>query len=100
MGKGTSGERRCPLSERARLNFETPKFDYDELEQQLRDYQPDLDQYPHDTSSIISIEQAIRAGRMGNVAVGGCLLHHDKVILRDVSQAFRSMNWLPEESDS
>ena len=36
---------------------------------------------------MISIEEGIRAGRMGNVAVGGCVLHHDEVILRDVSKA-------------
>ena len=75
------------MDEKPSLNFETPKWSYDELEQQLRDYKPDPDRFPHDAASIISIEEGIRAGRMGNVAVGGCLLHHDEVILRDVSKA-------------
>jgi tRNA(adenine34) deaminase len=75
------------MSERPSLHFETPKFSYDELEAQLRDFQPVPDRYPHDVPSIISVEEGIRAGRMGNVAVGGCLLHHDEVIHRDVSKA-------------
>lgn len=75
------------MSEQARLDFEQPQFGYDELEQQLRSYEPDSDRYPHDRQSMICIEEALRAGRMGNVAVGGCLLHHDDVILRDVSKA-------------
>jgi hypothetical protein len=68
------------MDEKPSLNFEKPLFSYDELEQQLRGYQPDPDRYPHDVPSMISIEEGIRAGRMGNVAVGGCLLHHDEVI--------------------
>ena len=75
------------MSEKPSLDFEKPKFTYDELAQQLRDYQPQPDKFPHDSPSIISIAEGIRAGRMGNVAVGGCLLHHDEVILRDVSKA-------------
>ena len=75
------------MSEKPSLNFEKPKWNYNELEQQLRDYQPDPERYPHDVHSIVSVEQAIRAGRMGNVAVGGCLLHQDEIILQDVSKA-------------
>jgi len=36
------------MSEKPSLHFETPKFSYDELEAQLRDFQPDPDRYPHD----------------------------------------------------
>ncbi len=75
------------MDEKPSLSFEKPKWNYDELEQLLRDYQPAPDRFPHDVPSIISIEEAVRAGRMGNVAVGGCLLHRDEVILRDVSKA-------------
>lgn len=75
------------MHEKPSLNFEKPKWNYNELEQQLNDYQPDPDRYAHDMPSIISIEEAIRAGRMGNVAVGGCLLHHNQVILQDISKA-------------
>ena len=41
----------------------------------------------HDIPSIISIEEAIRAGRQGNIAVGGCLMKGDEVILRDGNKA-------------
>ena len=75
------------MDEKPSLHFETPKFTYDELEEQLNAYQPDVAKYPHDLPSIISIRQGIRAGWMGNVAVGGCLLKHDEVILEDISKA-------------
>lgn len=75
------------MSEKASLNFEKPKYTYDELEQQLHHHSPDPVKYPHDGRSIISIEEGIRAGRMGNVAVGGCLLKGDEVIHRDISKA-------------
>ena len=75
------------MDEKPSLSFEKPKWNYDELAQLLRDYQPAPDRFPHDVPSVISIEEAVRAGRMGNVAVGGCLLHHDQVILREVSKA-------------
>ena len=54
------------MSEKPSLNFETAKFTYDELEAQLRDFQPDPGRYPHDVPSIISVEEGIRAGRMGH----------------------------------
>ena len=75
------------MSEKPSLDFEKPKHGYDELEAQLRAYQPDPDRYPHDEPSIISIEEAIRAGRMGNVAVGGCMLRGGEMIHRDISKA-------------
>ena len=75
------------MSETASIDFEKPKHNYDELEAQLRAYQPDPDRYPHDDPSIVSIEEAIRAGRMGNVAVGGCLLKGGEMIHRDISKA-------------
>ena len=75
------------MSEKPSLNFAKPEYGYEELEAQLEAYTPDPETYPHDIPSIISIEEGIRAGRMGNVAVGGCLLKDDKVIHRDVSKA-------------
>jgi len=75
------------MVEKPSLSFAKPDYNYDELEAQLKAYTPDPEQYPHDVPSIISIEEGIRAGRMGNVAVGGCLLKNDEVILRDVSKA-------------
>ena len=75
------------MNEQPSLDFEKPKYTYNELEAQLFAYKPDLERYPHDVPSIISIAQGIRAGRMGNVAVGGCLLKDDDVILEDVSKA-------------
>ena len=75
------------MSEKPSLNFAKPDYNYDELEAQLKSYKPNPEKYPHDIPSIISVEEAIRAGRMGNVAVGGCLLKHDEVIHRDVSKA-------------
>lgn len=75
------------MSEKPSLQFAKPDFSYDELEAQLKAYTPDPEHYAHDIPSIISIEEGIRAGRMGNVAVGGCLLKHDEVVHRDVSKA-------------
>lgn len=75
------------MNEKASLNFEKPKFTYDELAEQLESYKPDSEKYPHDIPSIISIVEGIRAGRIGNVAVGGCMLKDDEVILRDISKA-------------
>ena len=69
------------------LDFEKPQFTYDELELQLKAYSPDLEKYPHDVPSIISIAEGIRAGRAGNVAVGGCLMKGGDVIHRDISKA-------------
>lgn len=69
------------------LEFETPKYSYDELAAQLRAYTPDPEKFPHDIPSIISIEEGIRAGRAGNVAVGGCLMKDGEVIHRDISKA-------------
>jgi len=69
------------------LNFEKPKYNYDELEARLNAYTPDPAKYPHDAPSIISIVEGIRAGRIGNVAVGGCLMKDGEVIHRDISKA-------------
>ena len=75
------------MAETPSLDFAAPEYDYDELAEQLRAYQPDPAQYPHDVPAVICIEEGIRAGRMGNVAVGGCLLHGSDLILRDISKA-------------
>ena len=75
------------MSDKPQIPFATPQFSYDELEAQLAAYTPDPETYPHDRPSIVSIEEAIRAGRVGNVAVGGCLLKHDEIIMRDMSKA-------------
>ncbi|MDJ0791509.1 MAG: hypothetical protein QNJ71_06405 [Acidimicrobiia bacterium] len=69
------------------LEFESPAFTYDELEEQLRDYVPQPGTFRHDVASIISIEEGIRAGRAGNIAVGGCLYRGDTLIHRDQSKA-------------
>lgn len=53
------------MSEKPSLHFETPQFSYDELEARLRDFQPDSDRFSHDVPSIISVQEGIRAGRMG-----------------------------------
>ena len=75
------------MAEEASLEFAEAEFTYDELADQLAIYTPDPDTYPHDVPSMISIAEGIRAGRMGNVAVGGCLLKDDEVIDRDISKA-------------
>lgn len=75
------------MSEKPSLEFATPDYSYDELAAQLTAYTPDPVTYPHDIPSIICIEEGIRAGRMGNVAVGGCLMRGDEVIIRDISKA-------------
>ena len=75
------------MSEAPSIEFATPEFTYDELEAQLQAYVPDPERYPHDEASIISVEEAIRAGRYGNVAVGGCLYHRGDLIHRDQSKA-------------
>ena len=75
------------MAEEANLGFAEAEFTYDELADQLAGYTPDTDIYPHDVPSMISIAEGIRAGRMGNVAVGGCLLKDDEVIDRDISRA-------------
>ena len=74
------------MAEEASLNFAKPEFTYDELEARQKAYVPDP-RYKHEHEAIICLEESIRAGRMGNVAVGGCLKHHDEVIHRDVSKA-------------
>ena len=74
-------------SEKPSLDFAEPAYNYDELEAQLKAYTPDPEKYPHDIQSIISIEEAIRAGRLGNVAVGGCLMKDDEVVLRGGNKA-------------
>ena len=74
-------------SEKPSINFEEPAYNYDELTAQLKAYTPNPEKYVHDIPSIISIEEAIRAGRLGNVAVGGCLMKGDEVILRDGNKA-------------
>ncbi|MFD2160360.1 hypothetical protein ACFSW8_15765 [Rubritalea tangerina] len=73
--------------EKPSLNFETPKFSYDELAQQLVDYTPDTERYPHDEASVVSVVEGIRAGRIGNVAVGGCLMKDGEIISREISKA-------------
>ncbi len=75
------------MNEKPSLNFAKADYDYDELEAQLNAYQPDPARYPHDIPSIICIEEGIRAGRLGNVAVGGCLMKDDEVVLRDITKA-------------
>ena len=75
------------MHEKPSIEFATPDFSYDELELQLAAYQPDSDNYPHELPSIISIEEAIRAGRIGNVAVGGCLYKGDQLVQREISKA-------------
>jgi len=75
------------VTEEASLNFAEAEFTYDELAEQLAAYTPDSNRYPHDVPSMISVAEGIRAGRMGNVAVGGCLLKDDEVIDRNISKA-------------
>lgn len=75
------------MSENPSLDFAAPDFSYEELEAQLKAYTPKPEKYAHDIASIICIEEAIRAGRLGNVAVGGCLMKDDDVILRDGNKA-------------
>jgi tRNA(adenine34) deaminase len=75
------------LSDKPQIEFATPDFNYDELETQLKAYQPDTARYPHDVPSIICIEEGLRAGRLGNVAVGGCLYKHDELVMRDITKA-------------
>lgn len=75
------------MSDKPEINFATPEYTYDELEAQMKAYNPQPEKYPHDIPSIISIEEAIRAGRIGNVAVGGCLMKGDEIIMRDMSKA-------------
>ena len=70
------------MPEKANIFFKKPSFSLEELEQQLLDYENNTEGYKHDELSIISIREAIAAGRMGNVAVGGCISHHDKVIMK------------------
>ncbi|KXX71449.1 hypothetical protein [Flammeovirga sp. SJP92] len=77
----------CNTNEKPILKFDTPSYNYEELEQQLADYEANPEGYKHDGPSIISIRQGIRAGRAGSVAVGGCLLHHDEVIAENMSKA-------------
>lgn len=77
----------CAQPDKPVINFATPKFTYDELEQQLNDYEANPKGYKHDGPSIISIRQGLRAGRHGSVAVGGCLLHNDEVISENMSKA-------------
>ena len=74
-------------SEKPSLDFAEPAYNYDELAAQLKAYEPNPEKYPHDIASIICIEEAIDAGRWGNVAVGGCLMKDDKVLLRDGNKA-------------
>lgn len=69
------------------LSFENPKYNYDELEKQLNEYEKNPKGFLHDGPSIISIRQGIRAGRAGSVAVGGCLLHHNEVIAENMTKA-------------
>jgi tRNA(adenine34) deaminase len=69
------------------LDFAQPEFTYDELEERLADYRPDPQRYPHDEGAVICVAEGIRAGRNGNIAVGGCLYHHDDLIHRDQSKA-------------
>lgn len=69
------------------LQFDKPKFNYNELEQQLDVYEKTPKGFQHDKQAIISIRQALRAGRNGSVAVGGCLMHHDKIIAKNQSKA-------------
>ena len=75
------------MADKPEIPFATPEYTYDELEAQLKAYTPQPEKYPHDIPSIISIEEAIRAGRIGNVAVGGCLMKGDEIIMRDMSKA-------------
>jgi tRNA(Arg) A34 adenosine deaminase TadA len=71
------------MAEKASLAFQKPDFTYEELELQLQDYEQNPEGYKHDEASVISIKEAIRAGRIGNIAVGGCLLHHGEVIAKN-----------------
>lgn len=75
------------MSEKPSIVFAVPDFDYEELEALLKAYTPNPEKYVHDIPSLISIEEAIRAGRLGNVAVGGCLMKDNTVILRDGNKA-------------
>jgi tRNA(adenine34) deaminase len=74
-------------NEKPVLKFESPKYNYKELENQLNNYEQNSMEFPHDEPSIISIRQGIRAGRFGSVAVGGCLYHHDELIGENMSKA-------------
>jgi tRNA(adenine34) deaminase len=69
------------------LDFAPPEFNYDELEAKLDAYVPDPKRYPHDDAAVICVAEGIRSGRNGNIAVGGCLYHHDQLIHRDQSKA-------------
>ena len=75
------------MTNKPEIHFAKPDYSYDELEAQLKAYTPQPEMYPHDIPAIICIEEGIRSGRLGNVAVGGCLMKGDEVIMRDITKA-------------
>ena len=75
------------MTDKPHIEFATPDYSYDELEAQVKAYTPQPEKYPHDIPSIISIEEGLRSGRLGNVAVGGCLYKNDELLMRDMSKA-------------
>ena len=74
------------MAEKPSLDFAQAEYTYDELEAQLKAYEPNTE-FTHDVPAMICIEEGIRAGRMGNVAVGGCLYKNDDLLMRDISKA-------------
>ena len=57
------------------IEFATPDYIYDEMQDQMRAYSPGLEKYPHDIPSIISIEEGLRAGAKGDQSAGSAELY-------------------------
>ena len=74
------------MTEKASISFQKPNFSYKELEEQLLAYVQNPEDYKHDGPSVLSIREAIKAGRAGNVAVGGCMMHHEKLIAQNCNK--------------
>lgn len=70
----------------ANLDFATPAGDLEALARQLAIYVPDP-AYEHDPAAMVVIEEAIAAGREGNIAVGGCIMKHGDIVYRGHNQA-------------
>ncbi len=69
------------------MKFELSGVSIEELEDRIRLYRPNLS-FIHDYFSMISVVEAIKAVKEGNIGVGGCILKAGTLIFQDHNRQF------------
>jgi tRNA(adenine34) deaminase len=69
------------------MKFSFSTVSINELERQIKSYDPDIS-FTHDVFSTIAVAEAVQAAKEGNIGVGGCVVKAGELIIRDRNRQF------------